>query len=56
MSKAEVWRLTGRDRLSGSFPWFSTGRHMENTPSSDLRPSTEEYNLAKFCSVVMIAG
>lgn len=47
--------MTERDRLSGSFRWFITGRRMQNTPRLDLRPSVVECDVTKFCSVRIIA-
>ena len=40
ISKEEVWRLTERDRLSGSFWWFTTGHHMEH----DTQKIAQIYN------------
>ena len=60
MSKGEVWGLTERDHLSGSFWWFTTGPYGNNRilwkilltqiHDSDL----VELDATKFCSVSVI--
>ena len=60
MSKGEVWGLTERDHLSGSFWWFTTGPYGNNRilwkilltqiHDSDL----VELDGTKFCSVSVI--
>ena len=59
ISKEEVWRLTERDRLSGSFWWFTTGHRMEHDTQKIAQIYNSDlvgYDITKFCSVCIIAG